>query len=129
MLPLWVSAETLRLYADVVVSTGRAKATSLSPLKIIANLLPCPWIYDWAGRFTRGYGADGCDSEAIWSMKCLMRYKLAVSTPFTVRGKLHAAVQIIIPHHYSNHALLISYPTIDHIHILSIGLELACNGG
>ena len=100
MLPLWVSSETLRLDANMVIFTWRAKAASITPLKIIANLLPCCWINDWAGWFARRYRTSGCGSETIWSVKCLMRYESAISSPCTVRGKLHSAVQIIVLHHF-----------------------------
>ena len=80
VLPLWMGSKALRLDANMVISTRRAKAASLAPLEVIANLLPCRWIYDWAGWFARRW-AGGCDSEAIWSMKGLMRYELAVSSP------------------------------------------------
>ena len=42
----------------------------------------------------------GCGSEPIWSVNCLMRYELAISSPFTVRGKLHSAAQIIVLHRF-----------------------------
>ena len=99
VLPLWMGSETLRLDANMVISTRRAKVASCVVLEVIANLLPCCWIYDWIGWFL-GRWAGGCDTEAIWSMKCLMRCELAVSFPFTVCGKLHLAVQIIILHHF-----------------------------
>ena len=99
-----MGSETLRLDANIFISTRRAKAASLALLEVIANLLPGGWIYDWTGWFLRRW-ATRCDSEVIWSMKCLMRYELAISwdmnwLSFTVRGKLHWAVQIIILHHF-----------------------------
>ena len=95
VLPLSVSSETLQLDANMVIFTWRAKAASITLLKIIANLLPCHWIKDWAGWF-----AGGCGSETVWSVKCLMRYELAISSPCTVCGKLNSVVQIIVLHHF-----------------------------
>ena len=100
VLPLWVSSETLRLDANMVIFTWRAKTASITPLKIIANFLPCGWISDWAGWLARRYRTGSCGNEAIWSVKCLMRYELAISSPCTVRGKLHSTVHIIVLHHF-----------------------------
>ena len=44
VLLLGVSSETLRLDANMVISTRRAKAASVVSLEIIANLAPFRWI-------------------------------------------------------------------------------------
>ena len=99
VLPLWVGSHTLWFDANIIISTGGAKAATFTPLEFKANLFPCGLVYDWAGRFAKRW-ACGCGSRWIWSVKRLMGYELAVRSPFTACGKLHFAVQIIILHHF-----------------------------
>ena len=104
VLPLWVGSQPMQFDVNMIIFTGRDKAATFTSLVIVANLLPCFWVQDWAGRFARRW-ARRCGSW-IWSVECLVGDELAVSTQFTVCRILHSAVQIIILHHFRKRVTL-----------------------
>ena len=51
LLPLQVGSQALWFDVNMIIFTGRGKVATFTLVVIIANLLPCCWVYDWAGCF------------------------------------------------------------------------------
>ena len=67
LLPLQVGSQALWFDVNMIIFTGRGKVTTFTLVVIIANLLPCCWVYDWAGRFA----SKAIICTSTWQMSCV----------------------------------------------------------
>ena len=80
VLPLRVGSHTLRFDANMIVSTGGAKAATFTPLVVKTNLLPCCLVYDWTRCFANKWACRS-RGQGIWPVKCLIGYINWLSAP------------------------------------------------